>query len=228
MIRTTAIWASIVVSTVVLSVPVSAQEAEPSRILFTNVSVFNGKDDGLADVDVLVEGNKIAQVAATISASEDMTVIDGGGRTMTPGFIDAHTHLFWNLGPFEHFYAAPDYQHALSLVEASNTLMRGFTTIRDVAGQVLGTKRAIDEGYFPGPRIYSAGAAISMTTGHGDFRTPTTAPRMMGGPSVTDAEHLGLVIFADGVPEVLSASHAVPQWRSLPQDVHRRRRFRDV
>jgi imidazolonepropionase-like amidohydrolase len=84
--------------------------------------------------------------------------------------------------------------------------MRGFTTIRDVAGSVFGVKRAIDEGYFPGPRIYSAGAALSMTTGHGDFRTPTTAPRMMGGPTETEAERVGLVIFADGVPEVLTAS----------------------
>ncbi len=84
--------------------------------------------------------------------------------------------------------------------------MRGFTTIRDVGGQVMGTKQAIDEGYFPGPRIYSACAAIGMTTGHGDFRTFCTHPRMMGGPGETDAEHIGLVIFADGVPEVLTAS----------------------
>lgn len=70
----------------------------------------------------------------------------------------------------------------------------------------MGTKRAIDEGFFPGPRIYSACAAIGMTTGHGDFRTPSTLPRMFGGPSETDAERIGLVIFADGVPEVLSAS----------------------
>ena len=206
MMRLTAVWLSIIVSAALFAMPALAQEAEPSRILFTNVNVFNGKDDRLADVDVLVEDNKIAQVAASIPSSDDMTVIDGGGRTLTPGFIDAHTHLFWNMGPFEHFYAPLDYSHALSLVEAENTLMRGFTTIRDIAGQVFGTKRAIDEGYFPGPRIYSPGAAIGMTTGHGDFRTPSTAPRMMGGPAITDVEHLGLGIFADGVPEVLAAS----------------------
>lgn len=186
--------------------PVSAQEAEVSRTLFTNVSVFNGKDDSLADVDVLVEGNKIARVAESIPASAGMTVIDGDGRTLTPGFIDVHTHLWWNLAPAEHFYSPLDYQYALSLVEAENTLMRGFTTIRDVGGQVLGTKKAIDQGYFPGPRIYSSGAAISMTAGHGDFRTPSTDPRMMGGPSNTDVEHVGVAIFADGVPEVLAAS----------------------
>ncbi len=205
-IRKTAILAGLIVSSVLMAMTVTAAEAETSRTLFTNVKVFDGRAERLADVDVLVEGNTIARVAASIPVVEGTKVIDGGGRTLTPGFIDVHTHLFWNLGPFEHFYAQPDYQHALSLVEAENTLMRGFTTIRDVGGQVFGTKQAIDEGFFPGPRIYAAGAAIGMTTGHGDFRTPSTLPRMMGGPGFTDAERLGLVIFADGVPEVLTAS----------------------
>ena len=178
-----------------------------SQVLITNAKVFNGRSDKLTEpMSVLIEGNKIKQIAASIDAPETATVIDAGGRTLTPGFIDVHTHLWWNLSPAEHFYSPLDYQYALSLVEAENTLMRGFTTIRDVGGQVLGTKKAIDEGYFPGPRIYSSGSAISMTAGHGDFRTPSTDPRMMGGPSNTDAEHVGVAIFADGVPEVLAAS----------------------
>ena len=185
----------------------NAQETSHSTVLFTSVNVFDGKSDKLADgMNVLVEGNKIAKIAKAITAPEGTTVIDGGGRTLTPGFIDVHTHLQWNMGVSEHFYTPLDYQGALALVEAENTLMRGFTTIRDVGGSVFGVKRAIDEGHFPGPRIYSAGAALSMTTGHGDFRAPTTHPRMMGGPSETEAERVGLVIFADGVPEVLSAS----------------------
>jgi len=204
-IRILALCLSIVVSSALFAMPVSAEE-KLSQVLFTNVSVFNGKDDDLANVDVLIEGNKIAKIATSINPSKEMAVIDGGGRTLTPGFIDAHTHLQWNMGVTEHFYSPIDYQASLALVEAENTLMRGFTTIRDVGGSVFGVKRAIDEGHFPGPRIYSSGAAISMTTGHGDFRTPSTSPRMMGGPSETEAEHVGLVIFADGVPEVLAAS----------------------
>lgn len=184
-----------------------AQEEVQSEILINNVNIFDGTSDNLiSDMSVLIEGNKIAKIAASISASNDVTVIDGGGRTLTPGFIDAHTHLQWNLGVAEQLYAPADYQAALTMVEAENTLMRGFTTVRDVGGSVFGVKRAIDEGYFSGPRIYSAGAALSMTTGHGDFRAPTTPPRMMGGPAVTEAELVGLVMFADGVPEVLTAS----------------------
>jgi imidazolonepropionase-like amidohydrolase len=198
----------VMVLSIVSVMPILAQAAESQgKILITNVNIFDGKSEDLTlAMSVLDEGNKIAKIAASINAPENTTVIDGGGRTMTPGFIDNHTHLQWNMGVSEHFYSPIDYQSALTLIEANNTLMRGFTTVRDVAGGVFGVKKAIDEGYFPGPRIYSSGAAISMTTGHGDFRTPSTPPRMMGGPSETEAEKIGLVIFADGVPEVLTAS----------------------
>jgi imidazolonepropionase-like amidohydrolase len=178
-----------------------------SLILIRNVNVFDGINETLTPgQDVLIKGNKIEAVAKKIHSRKDATIIDGDGRTLTPGFIDAHTHLWWNLSVNDHFYKPLDYQAAITLVEAENTLMRGFTTVRDVGGSVFGVKSAIDEGHFVGPRIYCAGAALSMTTGHGDFRTPCTLPRIMGGPSETDVERAGLVIFADGVPEVLAAS----------------------
>ena len=178
-----------------------------SLILIKNVNVFDGIQDELSpSQDVLIKGNTIEAVGENITAPKSATIIDGAGRTLTPGFIDAHTHLSWNLGVSESFYLPLDYHYALNLVEAKNTLMRGFTTIRDIGGQVVGTKRAIDEGYFPGPRIYTSCAGIGMTTGHADFRTPSTLPRMMGGPSQTDVETVGIGIFADGVPEVLAAS----------------------
>jgi imidazolonepropionase-like amidohydrolase len=198
----------IMVLSLLASLPIVAGQAtSPSAVLITNVNVFDGTSETLAmGMSVLVEGNTITKVARSIPEPVGAKVIDGGGRTLTPGFIDAHTHLQWNMGVTDHFYKPLDYQAALSLVEAENTLMRGFTTIRDVAGSVFGVKNAIDEGYFAGPRIYSSGAALSMTTGHGDFRVPSSMPRMMGGPGETEVEYAGLVIFADGVPEVLTAS----------------------
>ncbi len=191
-----------------LMLPAIAEVAKPaSKVLIVNALIFDGKGEGLSgEMSLLIEDNQIKQIAKSIDQVDGVRIIDAGGRVLTPGFIDAHTHLFWNMGLAQHLYGAPDYQHALSLVEAENTLMRGFTTIRDTGGQVLGTKRAIDEGYFPGPRIYSSGATIGMTTGHGDFRTPLSAPRMMGGPASTEGEQLGMTIFADGVPQVLTAS----------------------
>ena len=66
--------------------------------------------------------------------------------------------------------------------EATDTLMRGFTTVRDLGGPAFGLKRAIDEGVVAGPRIYPSGAIITVTSGHGDFRQPFEVPRTLGGP----------------------------------------------
>ena len=59
-------------------------------------------------------------------------------------------------------------------------LMRGFTSIRDLGGPVFGLKRGIDTGLVPGPRIWPAGAFISQTGGHGDFRLPNELPAPPG------------------------------------------------
>jgi len=187
--------------------PATAQDAAPQQILITNARVFDGVSDKLsAPMNVLVEGNKIAKIAKSITAPDGATVIDAAGRTMTPGLIDVHVHLTWNLSPAAMFYAAPDYLAARSLDEAHATLMRGFTSVRDVSGQIFGIRKAIDEGIFPGPRIWASGAGLSMTSGHGDLRTNNTLPRQMGGPDMTDVEYMGLSLIADGVPEVLNAA----------------------
>lgn len=184
----------------------SAEEAAIQRTLITNANIFDGSDKLLPSMSVLIEDNKIAKISKSIPVTNDMMVIDAKGRTMTPGFIDVHVHLSWNTGMWEFTDSSAGYIGALTLKEAENTLMRGFTTVRDTGGPVLGAKMAIDQGHFPGPRIYSAEAAISMTSGHGDYRTLNTAPRQLGGPAVTELEVHGGVVIADGVPEVLSAS----------------------
>jgi imidazolonepropionase-like amidohydrolase len=175
-------------------------------ILITNVNVFNGVDEKLhPGLDVLIKGNRIEAVGEDLAVPEGATVIDGGGRTLTPGFIDAHTHIQWNVGVPSFLDSPPDYHAALALVETRNMLHRGFTTARDVGGSVWGVKKAIDEGHHPGPRIYSSGAAIGMTAGHGDYRTCNCLPRQLGGPAETEIERLGMCVFADGVPEMLTA-----------------------
>jgi len=85
--------------------------------------------------------------------------------------------------------------------EATDTLMRGFTTVRDVGGPAFGLKQAIDEGIVKGPRIYPSGAMITVTSGHGDFRQLTDLPRSLGG-MLTRMEVIGGAVVADSPDEV--------------------------
>ncbi|WP_419783181.1 amidohydrolase family protein [Maridesulfovibrio sp.] len=186
---------------------------EPKKhklLLIKNVNVFDGVNDKLLmGMGVLIKDNLIEEIGKKFTVPKGTEIIDGGGRTLSPGFIDIHAHLQLNVGPYEFLSAPMDYHGALALWEAKNTLMRGFTSMRDVGGSVWGVKRAIDEGFFPGPRLICSGSVIGMTAGHGDYRTVNTFPRQLGGPAETEMERLGMTYFADGVPEVLSASRTV-------------------
>lgn len=188
-------------------VPASAKEPASTLTLITNVRVFDGKGDKLsAATSVLIDGDKIKQIAPKIEVPADAKRIDGGGRVLMPGLADMHTHLFWNFSPFEMVNLTHDYLAIAGVKEAGATLMRGFTSIRDVAGGALGIARAIDEGHFPGPRIQSSGPGITMTAGHGDYRGRNIMNQKFGGPKEIDAERIGFVRSADGVPDVLAAT----------------------
>jgi len=191
-----------------VAIPVMAQETKPvSKVIITNANIFDGQNDKLAEgMSVLVEGNKIKKIAKSIPAPSGATVIDAKGHTLMPGLIDAHVHLAWNVPVNVLFTLPQDYIDALTLKEAEATLMRGYTGVRDISGPVLGIKRAIDEGLYPGPRIWASAAGLSMTSGHADFRTNTTVPRALGGPYWTDVEYSGFSVIVDGVPEVLAAA----------------------
>jgi imidazolonepropionase-like amidohydrolase len=74
-----------------------------------------------------------------------------------------------------------------------------------MGGPTFGLKRAIDQGLYPGPRLYPSGAMISQTSGHGDFRTPDEIPRTIGNP-LSRTEQEGVAIIADGADQVLMRS----------------------
>ena len=174
---------------------------EPAGVLFKNVRVFDGKSDKLsAPTAVLVQGHLIKKIGADLTAPDGATVIDGRGRTLMPGLIDAHVHLAMaSLPVLSLLTADTGYIHLRAGKEAERTLMRGFTTVRDCSGPVFGLKRAIDEGHNAGPRIYPSGAMISQTAGHGDYRMPYEVPKRT---QLTRAEELGAGAVADGVPAV--------------------------
>jgi imidazolonepropionase-like amidohydrolase len=180
-----------------------APVAQPSVTLFKNVKVFDGKSDKLtASTSVLVVGNKIEKISDDIAAPEKATVIDAEGRTLMPGLIDAHWHtMLVRPTPAEALTWDPGYANLVAGAEATDTLLRGFTTVRDMGGPAFGLKRAIDEGVVAGPRIYPSGAIITVTSGHGDFRQPFEVPRALGSAR-TRMEQLGGSMLADSPDEV--------------------------
>jgi imidazolonepropionase-like amidohydrolase len=178
--------------------------APPSRFLFTNFRLFDGKSGALREgLRLLVEGNQITAVATgNPAAPDDAHVIDCGGRVIMPGLIDAHWHaLFAALPVFRLMTEDVGFIHLAAGAEAERTLMRGFTTVRDLGGPVFAIKQAIDQGLVAGPRIYPSGAMITATGGHGDLRPLSDLPRSPGGaPSAV--EQSGAVAIADGADEV--------------------------
>jgi imidazolonepropionase-like amidohydrolase len=197
--------ATLVVVTVFISFRLIAQDVQPTIVLFQNVRVFDGKSGTLSGPsNVLVRGNKIERISTApipTDRSAKTQIIDGGGRTLMPGLIDVHWHaMLIRVTPAESF-GDVGYNNLVAGAEAQDTLMRGFTTVRDVGGPVFGLKHAIDNGTVVGPRIYPSGAVITVTSGHGDFRQLTDLPRTIGG-TPTRGEQIGATAIADSPDEV--------------------------
>jgi imidazolonepropionase-like amidohydrolase len=190
-----------------LASAVRAQSGSPvsaGAILFQNVRVFDGRSASLsAPSSVLIKGNVIERISPVpISADPGVTVIAGGGRTLMPGLIDAHWHaMLVRPTPAEAIAGDIGFNNLVAGAEATDTLMRGFTTVRDVGGPTFGLKRAIDLGIVPGPRIYPSGAMITITGGHGDFRQLSDLPRTIGG-LLSRMEQIGGSMVADSPDEV--------------------------
>jgi imidazolonepropionase-like amidohydrolase len=183
-----------------------AQNSQPTTVLFENVRLFDGKSAQLSGpTNVLVRGNKIEKISTApipVDRSGNTRIINGGGRTLMPGLIDMHWHtMLVRPTPAEALVWDVGYANLVAGDEATDTLMRGFTTVRDLGGLSFGLKRAIDEGIVAGPRIYPSGAVITVTSGHGDFRQPFEVPRILGGP-LTRMEQTGGSMVADSPDEV--------------------------
>ncbi|MHA3980955.1 metal-dependent hydrolase family protein [Halovulum sp. GXIMD14794] len=182
------------------------QDAEEPPILITNVHVFDGVSaERIENAQVLVEGNLIVQVSTEALPTEGVQVIDGGGRTLMPGLMDAHVHLALVRRPDE-IRNDVDWMYvgALANEEAEAMLMRGFTTVRDVGGPTVGLHRAIEQGEIIGPRLFSSGPFVTQTSGHGDLRNYNEVhPQIYGESFPMDRQ--GWLVIADGSGEVTRA-----------------------
>lgn len=164
-----------------------SQNAQPATVLFENVRIFDGKASTLSEPsNVLVRGNTISRISTApipVDRRADTRIIQGGGRTLMPGLIDAHWHTAMAAAPMMVLMTADiGYINLLAGKTSSDTLMRGFTSVRDLSGPAFGVKRAIDEGLIAGPRIWPSGAMISQSGGHGDFRMPYEVPAAQNAP----------------------------------------------
>lgn len=128
---------------------------------------------------IIVTNNKISAVgdASSVRIPSGAKVIDLGDVTLLPGFIDAHTHLIGRVlgDPEGDIAAVKDYEAfsaILGVNHARNTLMAGFTTVRNVGASGpfndIALRKAINEGWTPGPRMVTAGHSLGITGGHCD------------------------------------------------------------
>ena len=186
--------------------PVGSQELKTNTTLFQNVRIFDGKNEVPAEgMNVLVEGNKISRIGDSIQAENGATVIDARGRVMTPGFIDTHSHLMFQLSVWDGLTSDEFYWAYVSTQTAKTYLMNGFTSIREVSGNSFSLKKAIDRGIVDGPRIYPSGPMISQTSGHSDLRFDSHKSAMVADdPSIFSK--YDMVQIADGRAEVLKAA----------------------
>jgi len=184
----------------------AAPGASADSVLIRNVRIFNGVEPELKAGHVLIADGIISKVSATpIDAGPDVTVIEGGNRVLTPGFIDLHVHLTAHY-PLSQSHFHPTVSGAYAGEVARFYLMSGFTTIRDGGGTHPDLALAIESGGLPGPRVFPSGAILSQTAGHGDFRArhephPYLDPSG-GNPYQATFES----VLVDGVPQTLAAT----------------------
>ena len=174
-----------------------------SLTLFKNAKLLDPTKSNLQDgVAVLVEGGRIREVSPRPIRAAGAAAVDLAGRTLMPGLIDCHVHVFLpevNIRALEAVPLTLLTARAAPLMRAM--LDRGFTTVRDTGGADWGIREAVERGYLPGPRLFIAGRAIGQTSGHSDPRRRTD----LGGGCPTENAMVFTMAIADGVTEVRRA-----------------------
>ena len=169
--------------------------------ILENASVLDPERGSVAPGQaVVVEGGRIADVGPRLTGPDGAVRLDVAGRTVMPGLIDAHTHP----AIVDHDVTGlaewpPAYVAARASRVLAGMLARGFTSIRDVGAGEHGLARAVEEGYFPGPRMFYGGKQLTQTGGAGDWRAPSR--------QVYDGNYYSpaIGVICDGVAEVRRA-----------------------
>jgi len=148
----------------------------------------------LAPGEILVTGERIVAVGATVPHPPAAEIIDLGDRTLLPGLIDAHVHLFLHPGAedLQTVQESVPQRTILALLAAKADLLGGFTAERDMGTEGAGSadtavRGAIDQGLVPGPRLRISGNAVDVLGGHEDAIGFNPAQRVL--PNATWANN---------------------------------------
>ena len=174
-----------------------------ATILFHDCRLIDGiVPESREGFDVLIEGERIKEVADRPIKATGAQRIALGGRTLMPGLIDAHVHVtavtedYGRLGKM-----APSFVTAGAVHILKGMLDRGFTTVRDAGGADLGLKEALDQGLIEGPRLFVSGKILTQTGGNVDFRERGEPP-----PTACCCPGPGIGRLVDGVTDVRRAA----------------------
>jgi imidazolonepropionase-like amidohydrolase len=151
--------------------------AQPARVVILHAARLLDVETGNITTpgEILVDGERIASVGATVNHPAGAQVIDLGDTTLLPGLIDAHVHLFLHPGAedLQTVQESVPQRTILATLAARDDLMAGFTAERDMGTEGAGAadtavRDAINHGLIPGPRLRISGNAISIVGGHED------------------------------------------------------------
>jgi len=152
----------------------SAQSADKYYLIKAGQMYDSENNVFLKNKQILIKGNTIQKVGDKLDTPQGTTVLDYGNATVTPGLIDAHTHLLFRQGPadnlaFDGIMNSPETRALRAVGYAKSYLNAGFTAIRDLGNSEqyldLEVRNAIERGDFPGPRMLISGPIISAMDG---------------------------------------------------------------
>ena len=144
-----------------------------TALVIRNASVLDVEAGTYSVADVVSTGGKIRTVGPRADVPAQARIIEGAGKFVIPGLIDAHVHVVASSADFRSLtWTPPSYIYAQTARIMKGMLGRGFTTVRDLSGADFGHAMAQAEGLLEGPKLHFCGRALSQTGGHGDMRLP--------------------------------------------------------
>jgi imidazolonepropionase-like amidohydrolase len=166
-------------------------------VLFRNAAVFDGENPKLGTgMNVLVEDGLVKTVSREALPEAGRDVIDCAGKTLMPGLIDNHVHIYADSLKLYPPEPPITYRAQYANKFLTHILSCGFTSVRDVAGGDQGMAMALRDGFIQGPRYFFGGQAMSQTGGHGDLRQADSGDTC---PCCSGNNMIGVI--ADGVDE---------------------------